>query len=135
MTPRCTSLTAAGAPCRAAAAPGRERCRWHDDDPTAKAKHLAESARGGFAKAYGAFMAVAPVGDDNLTPANLETLAGLRVLLAGTLHRLAQLPLDVRTATALGQLSTAQKGLIEGADFEHRLAALEAGQPGLRRVR
>jgi hypothetical protein len=55
-------------------------------------------------------------------------------LLAGTLAQLAQLPLDVRHATALGQLATAQRALIEGSDLEQRLAALEAGAAGSRRV-
>lgn len=75
---------------------------------------------------------VAPIGI--IDTAELETLSGLRRLLAGTLAQLAQLPLDVKTATATGQLATAQRALIEGSDIEQRLAALENAQSGPRRV-
>lgn len=50
--------------------------------------------------------------------------------------RLAQLPIDVRLAIALGQLCTAQRVLIETADLERRLAALErTTRPKLRQGR
>jgi hypothetical protein len=59
----------------------------------------------------------------------------LTAFLAQALHALARLPFDTRTANAIGQLATAQRAMIEGSDFERRLAALEAAQsPGLRRA-
>lgn len=129
---RCTSRTANGAPCRAAVAPGREVCRWHDPSKEAKAKHKAESKRGGLSKAYGALPAVAALADDPPVAAlDLTTAEGLKRLLAATMHALTRLPLDVRLATCLGQIATAQRGVLTDADFERRLEALEARQqPG-----
>ncbi len=47
----------------------------------------------------------------------------------------AELPFDVRLATALGHLVNAQRAQIETADLERRLAALgKTTRPALRRV-
>ena len=126
---RCTSLTRSGAPCRAAVAPGRDVCRWHDPSPAAKARHKAESARGGLTKAYGALPAVAALADDpRVSALNLETAEGLRGFLGATLAALARLPFDTRTANAISALATAQRNIVEASDFEARLATLEAAQ-------
>ncbi len=129
MDPRsgCSETTASGKPCRARVMPGRDVCRWHDTTPEGKARHKAESARGGVSKAYGALTAVSPLVDDpNVVALNLETAAGLRGFLSATLAALARLPFDVRTATAIGQLATAQRSTLETTDFEARLNALES---------
>lgn len=112
---------------------GRTFCRFHDPSPEARVRHREASRRGGL-KGIAPPPSVAPVAITGMSITALETLHGLRRLLARTLAQLAQLPLDVRHATALGQLATAQRALIEGSDIEHRLTALEAGQPGPRRV-
>jgi len=90
-------------------------------------RHREASRRGGM-KGIAPPPSVAPITITEITPASLETLVGLRRLLACTLSQLAQLPIDTRTATALGQIATAQRTLIEGSDIETRLAALEASQ-------
>jgi hypothetical protein len=126
---RCAANTAAGTPCKQMATPGREVCRWHDPSPDARARHRAESARGGKAKAYAAIPAIeALASDPTLANLNLGTAAGLRDFLAVTLAALTRLPFDTRTANAIGGLVTAQRSLIEASDFEKRLAALEAAQ-------
>lgn len=135
--PRCTAKAATGSPCRAAVIPGATLCRWHDPSPEAKARHKAESARGGFSKAYGALAAVAALADDpRVARLDLETAEGLRGFLAATLGALATLPFDVRVANGISALATAQRNTIEAGDFERRLGALEtaAGTHRLRAV-
>ncbi|MHB1070118.1 MAG: hypothetical protein ACYC1W_09680 [Gemmatimonadaceae bacterium] len=133
--PRCTALTVTGEPCRASPPPGKARCRWHDPSPAAREKHAAESKRGGLTKAYGALAAVAALADDPRVAAlNLETAEGLRGFLAATLGALARLPFDTRTANAISALATAQRNVVEASSIEERLAALEAGAAGPRRV-
>lgn len=134
---RCTALAASGAPCKAPPIPGRRVCRWHDPSPEAKAKHKAESKRGGLSKAYGALPSVAALADDPRVAAlDLETAEGLRGFLGATLAALARLPFDTRTANAISALATAQRAILETSDFEGRLAALEAvaERPPVRRA-
>lgn len=123
---RCTSRTAAGAPCKATVALGRTSCRWHDKRPAATAKRLTDSARGGRTKAYGALVSAPSIADVlNVDALDLETPAGSRALLAGALRQLARLPFDVRTANALAQVCTAQRAIIESSDLVRCLDALE----------
>ena len=127
---------ASGLPCRAAVMAGRNVCRWHDPSPEAKAKHKAESARGGQAKAYGALPAVGALADDPRVAAlDLETAEGLRGLTGATLAALARLPFDVRTAHAISALATTQRNTLETHDYEARLRALEALAPSTNRLR
>ena len=129
MTPsnQCTSLTTGGKPCRAHVEHGSLFCRWHDPSPSARAKHSAESKRGGLAKAYGALPAIAALAEDPAVAAlDLETAAGLRGLLSATLGALARLPFDMRSAHAIGALATAQRSTLEISAHEARLAAVEA---------
>lgn len=125
----CASQTAAGIPCKAKPLPGKEHCRWHSADPADREKHRNESRRGGLSKAYGALQAGSPLSDDPaVAELNLETGEGIKSLVAHTLHALARLPLDTRTANAIGQLVTAQRAVLETSDFEARLKALEEAQ-------
>jgi len=126
---RCTSRTVNGAACRAAVVPGRTVCRWHDRSPEAKAKHRAESKRGGVSKAYGGLPTAPSIADVlDMDTLDLETPAGSRALLAGALRQLARLPLDVRVANALAQVVTSQRNVIEASDIVRRLDALELTQ-------
>lgn len=135
LRPRCVAITAADAPCKNSALPGKAHCRWHSPDPADVAKHLAESHRGGVAKAWGLMPIAAPVSESlDLAAVNLESAAGVRRLLAGVLRQLASLPIDARTANAISQVATAQRAAIETGDLEGRLAALEAQRGTLRAV-
>jgi len=108
-------------------AEGARFCRWHDPSAEGRARHLEESRRGGHAKAYNALPAGAPLAESAAVAGlNLSTPAGLVGLLAASLAALARLPFDTRTANALGQLATAQRGILEASDLEQRLAALES---------
>jgi hypothetical protein len=132
---RCTATAASGEPCKATAQPGRDVCKWHDETPEGRARRKAESRRGGLAKAYGSLPTGAPLADDpKVATLDLGTPDGLRGFLSASLHALARLPFDARTANAIGQLATAQRSLIETSDFEKRLAVLEAAanRPNLR---
>lgn len=133
---RCIASAQSGKPCKVKPLPDSKYCRWHSEKPDVKEKRLADSAKGGKTKAYGALTSVPSIADVlDVDKLDLETAAGSRALLAGALRQLARLPLDVRVANAIGQVCTAQRGVIEVADFEARLAALEAARPpGLRRA-
>jgi hypothetical protein len=56
---------------------------------------------------------------------DLSSAQGLVTYVARALTQLAQLPFDVKTANAMGQLVTCQRGTLEVSDLEARLAALE----------
>ena len=132
---RCLASTQSGQLCKVKPLPGSKYCRWHSEKPEAKAKRQADSAKGGLSKAYGALTSVPSISEVlDVDALDLETAAGSRALLAGALRQLARLPLDVRVANAIGQVCTAQRGVIEASDFEARLASLEAQSPGLRRA-
>ena len=129
----CTATRVDGQPCRASPPPGKTLCRWHDPSPEARQRHIAESRRGGVAKAYGELAAGAPLADA-VRDLDLGTPDGLRQLLAVVLHALAALPVDVRTCNSFAQLAGAQRSLIESSDVEARLRALEERAPDLRRA-
>lgn len=133
---RCKSRAATGEACKAALMPGRDHCRWHSPDPADRERHLAESRKGGHAKAYGALSSVAPLSEsEGVVGLDLQTAAGLKALLGHTLKGLANLPFDVRVATAIGQLALAQRSTIETSDLDERIAVLEASlSVGLRRA-
>ena len=57
-----------------------------------------------------------------------ESPAGTRTLLAAAMRQLCTLPTDVRIANALCQLATAQRAIIEGADFVSWIEALEGAR-------
>ena len=61
---------------------------------------------------------------------NLESIEGLRTYLGRALTKLAGLPFDVKTANAMGQLITAQRGILETTDLERRVADLESQLAG-----
>lgn len=129
--PRCTATTAAGVPCRASPAAGKALCRWHDTDPVAKAKHKAESAKGGTTKAYGNLPSIGALAENPAVAAlDLSTVAGLQGLLSATLGSLARLPFDLRIATCISQVAQSQRIVVVDADFDARLKILEAGQAG-----
>ena len=130
-TRNCPCTNQSGGPCRAWVKSGATHCSLHSPDPAARARHVEQSRKGGLVGLERTPLpAVAPVGV--IDAASLESLAGLRRLLAGTLAKLAQLPIDTRTGTTIGQVATAQRALIEGSDIEERLTKLEAGQPALK---
>ena len=134
----CPATKPDGTPCRARVAPGRRYCRWHDPDPTARERHLAESRKGGEAKAYGSMPTAAPMLDDLAAGTDFDSMAGTRALLGVALHRLAALPFTERTAHALATIVSAQQRVIETHELEQRLRALEArttARPDLRAVR
>jgi hypothetical protein len=116
--------------------PGRDVCRWHSPDPADRERHIAESRRGGIARAHGLGPSVAPLAETAGIPElDLESPAGLRTFLAATLHGLARLPLDTRVANAVAQVVTCQRAVVESSDFEERLKALEESRsPGLKRA-
>ena len=128
MTLTCSAIASTGSPCRAHAGKGGY-CWAHDPSLEGRERHRQASRRGGL-KGIAPLPAVGPAGIIDST--ELETLAGLRRLLAGTLAQLSQIPVDARVATATGQLATAQRNLIEGSDIEDRLTKLESGAPGLK---
>ena len=131
----CTALTKMGVPCKAQRSPGKTVCRWHDDDPIARAKHLRESSKGGTQKAYGNLPAIdALAADPAVAGLDLSTVSGLRALLSATLGSLSRLPFDLRIATCISQVAQGQRVVVTDADFESRLSALEAGQSGPRLV-
>jgi hypothetical protein len=130
---RCPGTTPLGSPCKANVRRGQRWCRWHNPTRKGRARHRAESARGGTSKAYGALAAAPSIADVlDVDALNLETPAGLRGLLAGAVRQLARLPLDVRVANALAQVATAQRGIIEASELARRVEALEAA--ALRRI-
>jgi len=124
MTAQCPGATQSGAPCRARPAPLSKWCRMHDPNPKVREAHKLMSKRGGEAKAYGALATATPMADD-LGEADLGTADGARQLVSIALHRLAALPFSERTAHALSALVSTQRQLIETADLERRLVALE----------
>jgi hypothetical protein len=130
----CRAKTKEGKRCRATPKPGAKFCRWHSRKPVDRARHIEESRKGGLTKAYGSLAHVEPLATDPRVAAlNLGTADGLQQLVAAALRALARLPLDVRTATAIGQLVTTQRSTIETSDIEARLRALESGRtPQLR---
>jgi hypothetical protein len=78
------------------------------------------------AKAYGALATAGAITDTvDVSALDLKTADGLRTLMAHAMARVAELPVDVRTATCLAQMATAQRGIVAGADLERRVAALE----------
>lgn len=132
---RCPGTTPSGAPCKANVRTGETWCRWHDPTPEGRARHRADSARGGTQKAYGALVSVGAIADAvDVDSLDLTTARGVTALLGATLAQLARLPFDTRTANAIGQCATAARSLIETSDLETRLAALEAPNAKLRRV-
>lgn len=135
---RCSGTKRDGSRCRAALIPGRDVCRWHSTDPADREKHLAESKRGGYARAYGQLVTVAPLGEAEefaeLRP-RLATAAGVRDFISLALAQLAQLPFDCKVANAIAQLATAQRGIIDTSDIEERLRIIEEQQlPGPKRA-
>lgn len=128
----CTALTRSGRACRARSLPGKSRCRWHSTDAADVEKHREESRRGGQSVRAGpASATVAPLDTvvvvDGL---NLESAAGLRTLLAGTLRQLAKLPFGLGVAHAIAQVSAAQRATVETSTIEERLVALEGAGVG-----
>lgn len=124
---RCEARTLAGAPCKAAVAGGARFCRWHDPTAEGRERHRAESVKGGKSKAYGTLPAGGPLSASaDVAALNLATPAGLVGLLAASLAALARLPFDVRVSNSIGQVATAQRGILEASDLEQRLTALEA---------
>jgi hypothetical protein len=127
----CSESTQSGAPCKARVVPGATTCRWHDPSPEARAKHQAESRRGGEAKAYGALVAGEPLSADaTVCEADLTTAAGLAIYVAGALRALARLPFDVRVAHAISSLAGTQRNALQETVLEDRLAALESQRRG-----
>jgi hypothetical protein len=122
----CKAKTAAGKRCSVPALPGKERCRWHSRDPGERARVREQGRRGGLKKAYGALPAVGVLADSaGVVDLNLESAEGMRALLAKTMQALTRLPFDVRVATCIGQLATAQRAVVESSSVEQRLSALE----------
>jgi hypothetical protein len=123
----CASPRTDGQPCRAYAQPGKTVCLWHDPSDDARAKHREQCRKGGQTKAYGALTVVEPLANDPaVAELDLQTVEGLRGLLAVTLRALTTLPFDTRIAMNIGQISTAQRTVIVESDLERRLAELEA---------
>ena len=129
---QCTATAANGAPCKRQPSRGENVCLFHDPSAKAKAKHTAASARGGSHPKNALPFVPALTEDPRIATLNLETAGGLRGLLGATLGALAQLPMDARTANAIGQLATAQRGLIEASDLERRIADIEVAQRSAR---
>lgn len=125
----CTQLRKDGKPCKASPKPGESVCRWHSQSPEDRARHIEESRRGGLTKAYGNLESVSALSEiEGVRDLDLSTAGGLTSFLAATLGNLARLPFDARIANSIGNLSNAQRSLIEASDFERRIAALEEKQ-------
>jgi hypothetical protein len=125
--PRCSATAASGHPCKAAALPDRDVCRWHDDTPEGRERQREAGRKGGKARTIPAIGALAE--DPALAALDPSTTEGLRDCVSATIRALFRLPFDVRVANCLGGLATAQRALIESSELERRLAALEAAQP------
>lgn len=134
----CTVPTKSGKPCKNTALPGKACCRWHSPSAADVAKHLEESRRGGRSRGAGApgVFTVVPLADAiDVASFDLTTATGLRGFLAAALAHLALLPFSTTTANAIAQLAVAQRGIVDSAEIEARLSALEAAAPlGLRRA-
>ena len=129
---KCTRIKDDLTHCLAQARSGTKFCRWHSRTPEDLALHALQSSLGGLARA-GKYAANIPTtaaldADPAVVGLDLSTAVGIRELLGHTLRALTRLPVDVRLATCLGQLATAQKNVITESDFEHRLEQLEAQQ-------
>ena len=112
----CGAATRHGLPCKREALPDSERCDVHD--PRFVEKHRAASRAGGWGRAGGG-------GPLDLAGLDLNTLEGLRGLLARALEKLAQLRFNEKTASAIGGLAQQLRAILQDADLERRLAALE----------
>lgn len=108
--------TTNGQPCKATALPGRDYCFAHD--PETRDRHR-KGAQLGAAQSgrYGPTLDVAGV--------DVGTLDGLRELLARALKQLANLPFNERAANAMAVLAAQLRAILQDADLERRLAALE----------
>ena len=127
---KCLGITPAGVACKANPRTGLDYCRWHDPSKEARAQHRAQSSRGGLQKAYGSLPTADAIADVfDMDTLDLESPRGCRALVGAVLRQLAHLPLDVRIANCIGQLATAQRGLIESSNMMRRLEALEAAAP------
>jgi hypothetical protein len=112
----CGAATRHGAPCRREALPDSEQCDVHD--PRTAEKHRAASRAGGWGRAGGG-------GPLDVSGLDLNTLDGLRGLLARALAKLAELRFNEKTASAIGGLAQQLRAILQDADLERRLAALE----------
>lgn len=123
---QCAAQTLSGEPCQANPITGRSYCRWHSPDQRDRDRDRDESRGGGLTKAYGALACVPPlIHDPVVADLDLNTVDGLRTLVAQTLGAVAQLPVDIRSAIVIGQLAGTQRTLIAMSEFEQRRDSLE----------
>jgi hypothetical protein len=115
---RCSSLTRAGQPCRAWAAPGGRLCIFHDPAHREQARRI--QANG--ARKSNRLRSIRGA------RAKLDSAVGL-LKFAGTLvHRIVEGEIEPETArSALYGIAICQK-LVEVAEIEKRMRAIEAQQ-------
>jgi len=119
----CQGTTARGTPCRARPVHGSRFCVRHSPDADVQAKAREGWRRGGRMRA--AQLAAPTVPGIRTSDLDLSSAHGLVTYVARALAQLALLPFDVRTANAMGQLVTCQRGTLEVSDLAARITALE----------
>ena len=115
--PRCEARTQGGGRCAAKAAPGDTRCPWHS--PAFAERRREWSQRGGHGKSNRERARKALGGGNELTDVRARLLAAL--------VRVENGELEAGPARAMADLARAIVTVSGAADFEERLARLEAG--------
>lgn len=114
--PVCAAFNVHGNPCRQRAITGRRFCVAHD--PEMERRHREGSRRGGMRRS-------GAVGPLDVAGLDLATLDGLKVLLARCLAKAAELSFNEQTANAVAVLAAQLRQLLQDAELEKRIAALE----------
>jgi hypothetical protein len=125
ITPSCTGTTKSGKPCRSFALPGRTLCVAHDPQYAA----AAEAAR----RKGGTTAMKLKVLQGRRQ--RLDTPRALTRFLGDVMLDLLAGKVEVDVARTLAYCASVQKGLIEVAELEARLAALETAAGQQRRIR
>jgi hypothetical protein len=102
---------------------GQKWCRWHDPSTEARARHHAESVKGGSVRPL-LPPSVEPIADA-VKGCDTRTPRGLVSYLSATLDALATLPFSTGVAHAVVAAVNAQRATIETSTFAQRLDALE----------
>ncbi len=114
----CRGATKAGKPCAARPRPGTDRCPWHSDDLAEQRQ--AWSRKGGTNSSSRA-RARRQLPHGGVSPAELQGILGL-VLKGVVAGKLAP-----NVGNAAATIARALVAIREAAEFDARLAALEAG--------
>jgi hypothetical protein len=120
---KCAGITRHNKPCQRDSLAGEDYCTAHHP---AHAKRFRERSReGGLQK----LNRTEPLDISDLDP---TTLDGLKEVLARAMKRLGKLKFDSRVANGLAVLAREQRSILQDADLERRIAALEETAEELR---